>query len=111
MNAMLAMPPTQHIIVPSSAPSFSTKAAEQIGSGLRQALQTASATITTQNRQSKMQLGTELAGFMSCMPHQRSLMTCMPENLLVFLQLEILPRHAGTVLLNADHNIISALPE
>ena len=91
-------------IQPSSAPAFTAEAAERLYSvGLRQAAQTASASITVQNRQRRMQLGTELAEFLSRMPHQRSLMTCIPEDLLVFLQLEFLPRHAGIVLPDGDH--------
>ena len=77
------------------------KAAEQLmNRGLDAAAATALASITPQNQQRRMQLAQELSLFLQQLPWQSDLQTCTPEELLVYLQLEYLPKHAGSRLPN-----------
>ena len=44
----------------------------------------------------------ELAAFLASMPYNRTLLDCTPEDLLVFMQMIYIPRHAGSVLPNGS---------
>ena len=57
---------------------------------------TVHASISSQNRQRRHQLAEEVSEFLTLMPHGRTLLTCTPEGILVYLQMVYLPQHAGT---------------
>ena len=70
--------------------------------GLDAAAIKAMASITPENRQRRTQLAQELSQFLQMLPHQPSLTHCSPEELLVYLEQQYIPRHAGTILANGQ---------
>ena len=74
--------------------------------GLQQAACTAKASISAQNQQSRDQLAAELLSFLHARPYGRTLLDCIPEDLLVYIQIVYLPLHAGSVL--PDGQVIAA---
>ena len=88
------------------SPSASRQQNSVMNRGLDAAAATALASITPQNQQRRSQLAQELSVFLQQLPWQSDLQTCTPEELLVYLQLEYLPKHAGSRL--PDGAVIAA---
>ena len=68
--------------------------------GLHAAADTALASISQQNRQRRGQLRDELHNHLATLPYGKHLGNCTPEDLLVYMQMVYIPRHAGSILPN-----------
>ena len=60
-----------------------------------------------QNRQQRQRIHDELAAFLASTSHQPTLLTCTPEDLLVYLEMVYTKRHAGSLLPNG---VLTAAP-
>lgn len=66
--------------------------------GLDAAAGKAMASISPQNRQRRSQVRDELSQHLAALPYGLGLANCSPEDLLVFMEMIYLPRHAGSIL-------------
>ena len=75
-------------------------AAFMYDTGLDAAADKALASVSEQNRQRRNQLRDELNSHLASLPYGRNLDNCTPKDLLVYLQMIYIPRHAGSLLPN-----------
>ena len=74
--------------------------------GLDAAAAKAKASVSAQNPKRRSQLRAEVSSFLAAMPYGRTLQTCTPEYLLVYLEQVYIPQHAGSQL--PDGTLIAA---
>ena len=73
-------------------------AASMYHDGLDVAARKALASVSPQNRHRRQALQAELSTHLCRLPYGRGLHNCTPEDLLVYLQMVYVPRHAGSIL-------------
>ena len=85
--------------IPASGQPVSLAEAEAAyNAGLNAAAARAQHSVSAQNRKRRDQLRSELSSFLAALPYGRTLQTCTPEDLLVYLELVYIPNHAGSQL-------------